>query len=83
MTDFNRVFGTLAILVLLWGCNHSFIIGIEVPLLDVMASITVQEPSKTLHCEHYYHANRWKCMKCGYQIPPELSGDEGSCETAS
>jgi hypothetical protein len=38
----------------------------------VATSITVQEPSKELHCEHEYQSNKWRCMKCGYQIPPEL-----------
>jgi hypothetical protein len=26
------------------------------------------------HCQHEYPDNSWKCVKCGYQIPPSLIG---------
>jgi hypothetical protein len=39
-----------------------------------MASITMREWSNGVRCQHEYPDNTWRCVKCGYEILPELIG---------
>ncbi|MGA2625857.1 MAG: hypothetical protein ABSF63_02200 [Candidatus Bathyarchaeia archaeon] len=39
-----------------------------------MATIAIKESSNRIHCQHEYPDSTWKCVKCGYQILPDLIG---------
>ncbi|MGP8070478.1 MAG: hypothetical protein ACLP5V_11370 [Candidatus Bathyarchaeia archaeon] len=37
-----------------------------------MATIAIKESGSRIPCQHEYPDGTWKCVKCGYQILPDL-----------